>query len=425
MVGFREAWFIVLILFTLLCSLSTATGEDLQQEGIFIEAVSELSCGRLTLDEVRTRPITLSTSGKKFFIEADGYYIAGNDPEESRLVCEERAYADAKRVAGEQINVYIKSISETKRGKLSRDEVHTISVTVLQIQSKDVKVEVFNDGKICYHCHIQALLDEGNVFEQLNSDDKDKFNENVRHAIEIERESARLNSELAALKEKYKSASATEREGINAAIKQNEEQFEVVQWNSPGYIANYQRDFDKAIEYCYKAVEVNSKYAAAWNNLGYAYTYKGNFDRAIECYKRAIELEPQDAVSQINLGNVYYELKNFEATINAYKQALNIAPDYVNAWNSLGYVYIQLGDFDKGIEYCNKALALDKHYAAAWNGLGYAYNQKGKFYKAIISVTPAQRSIAMKILLSLTKPSLILHRMSDFTEIILPSLRKE
>lgn len=391
--------------------------EGIKLEGIFIEAISEVNSGNLILDEIRTRPTSITLSENSFSIEADGYYVTENSIEESKLVAEDRARADARRLASEQASVYIKSISKKKNGKLTRDEIHTISVTSLHIKKEYVTLETIDDLKTQFHCHLEAVLYDSNVFEKLSSTDKEKFNDSVRRTIEIERENARINSELALLKEKYKNASRFEREKINMEIKHNEEQFVAVQWNDKGlkfynqndlenaikcfnkaieansnyasswnglgYIYNHKRDFDKAIEYCYKAIEIDSNYAMAWNNLGYAYNYKGTFDKAIECYKRAIELNPTEIVPQINLGNVYEGIKNYDEAIAMYQKALILAPDYANTWNSLGYVYLHKGSFDKGIEHCSKALEFDKHCVTAWNGLAYAYNQKKKFYKAI------------------------------------------
>lgn len=353
-----------------------------EQEGIFIEAISEVNMGKLTLDEIRTRPTTFTASGKQFTIEANGSYIMEKGLEENPLIAEDRARADARRLASEQASVHVRSISQVKNGKLTRDEIHTISVGVLQIKSETITTAIV-DGATQYHCHIKVTLNDANVFAQLAETDKDKFHETVRRTIEIERESARLNAELVALKERYKTASNAERRQISAEVKRNEEQFSATQHNELALVANYQRDFDKAIEHCYEAMKIEPGSAVPWNNLGYAYTYKGDVKRAIECYRKAIELAPDDATAYINLGNVYDALKEYDTAISYYHKALELAPDYANAWNSLGYVCIQQGDFDGGIEYCGKAIALDKNYAAAWNGLGYSYNQKKKFYKAI------------------------------------------
>ena len=54
-------------------------------------------------------------------IEADGYYIMGDGPEENAAVAKERARADARRAASEQAGLYVAGMTEVKKGKLTRD----------------------------------------------------------------------------------------------------------------------------------------------------------------------------------------------------------------------------------------------------------------------------------------------------------------
>lgn len=398
-------------------NLLPQTSAEKIEEGIFIETLSELNDGRLTLDAIRTRPTTLPSSSKKISIESDGYYIYDINFKENSYVAQDRARLDARRLLSEQASIYVKSISTGKNGKLTRDEIHTISVLVLQIENESMSIENLDDSIIQYHCHIKALLSTDNIFDKLDSVNKEQFKETVLRTIESEKESARLNTELAKLKQKYQTASKIEREKISDEIKLNEENFTATMWNEKGFefygngdfkgaldcfnktikinpnyaaawnglgcIANYEGNFDRAVEYCYKSIEIDENSSASWNNLGYAYQYKGNLDKAIECYERAIDLDSKGVVAQINLGNVYDALKNYDEAIKCYQKALEISPNYVNAFNGLGYVYIQKEDFDNGIEYCKKAIEFDPNYAAAWNGLAYSYNQKKKFYKAV------------------------------------------
>ena len=332
---------------------------------------------------MRTRPTEISATAKKISIEADGFYISEQDLKESVYVAQDRAKIAARRALSEQISLHIKSISEMKNGKFTRDEIHTMSIIVMQIESENITTKNLENNAVQYQCHIKALIDDSNIFTQLDYVGREKFRETVKRTIEIEKETARLNAELNSLKKKISTASEVERATINARIQINEKNFTAIMWNEQAYIANYQGNFDKAIEYCYKAIEINANSAEAWNNLGYAYHYKGNLDKAIECYKRAIELNPNDSTPYINIGGVYDSMKNYDMAINFYLQALKVNSQNADALNSLGYFYIQQGDFDKGIEYCQKALEFDKNHAAAWNGLGYSYNQKKKFYKAI------------------------------------------
>ena len=372
---------ISVFLVTVVCIICSAVtfSEKSKDEGIFIESISEVNKGALTLDLVRTRPIEMLFAGKKIPVESDGYYISERELNESPYVARDRAKSDARRTLSEQISMHIRSISEVKKGRLTRDEIHTVSMIAMKIESETVTAENLENDSIKYHCHIKAVIDDSG----FDYADKEKFLETVKKTIEIEKETARINAELNSLKQKYKNASAGERAEIDAKLKDNEKTFSTMMWKEQAYIANYQGNFDQAIEYCYKVIDIDPNSFETWNNLGYAYTYQGNLDKAVECYSRAIELNPNYATAEINIGSVYDSMKNYDKAIEHYQKALGIAPENADALNSIGYVYIQKGDFDRGIEYCQKALNFNARHAAAWNGLAYSYNQKKKFYKAI------------------------------------------
>ena len=121
---------------------------------------------------------TFVTAEKKI-IEADGYAIMGDGPEENPAVAQERARKDAKRAASEQAGVYVESLSEVQKGLLTRDEVRTISANILEVQSDPITVEVLSGIVIRYHCHITVLVDTDIVTAQL-SKGKDKLEDAVK-----------------------------------------------------------------------------------------------------------------------------------------------------------------------------------------------------------------------------------------------------
>ena len=63
----------------------------------------------------------------------------------------------------------------------------------------------------------------------------------------------------------------------------------------------YGPDYNKEIECCRKAIELDPKYANPWNNMGTAYYHLGNYQKAVECFRKAVELDPEDEVNQKNL----------------------------------------------------------------------------------------------------------------------------
>ena len=357
-------------------------------------------------------------------IEADGYYIMGDGPEENAAVAKERARADARRAASEQAGLYVAGMTEVKKGKLTRDEIRTISAAVLEVKEDGVTPEVMGGTVIQYHCRMKAVVDTGSITDQLRQD-RATLAESVQRNKELEAENARISAELAELKERYKTASESEKQEINREMKRNEDEFMAVQWNEKG-MERYNRkdyqgaiecyrkaieldpkyatpwnnignaygelgDYNKDIEYCRKAIELDPKYASPWNNMGYAYEKSGDCDKAAKCYRKAIELDPNFAFPWNNMGTIYYDQANYAKAIEYYQKAIELDPNFAIAWSSMGAAYDDLGNYSKAIECYQKAIAIDPKDTDAnvWNNMGFLYNELGDYQKAIESLQRA------------------------------------
>ena len=60
--------------------------------------------------------------------------------------------------------------------------------------------------------------------------------------------------------------------------------------------------YDRAIAYFNKAIEINPRHADAYLNRGFAYHEKGQYDKAISDFTKAMELNPRYAEAYINRG---------------------------------------------------------------------------------------------------------------------------
>ena len=102
-------------------------------------------------------------------------------------------------------------------------------------------------------------------------------------------------------------------------------------WFQKGYNAYVNKEYDKAISFYLKAIELDPDYADAYVNLGVTYKNQGNNIKAIESYEKAIELDPVNAGAYVNLGNCYYE-SDFSTTLIYYKKAARLGNKYIQDW---------------------------------------------------------------------------------------------
>lgn len=135
-------------------------------------------------------------------IEADGEYTMGDGLEENRGTAKERARKNAVRVAGEQACLFVESLSEVKNGKLTRDEIRTVSAAVLEVINSAISL-VPSGESIKFVCHITVTVDTDSVMIEINKG-RDKLDAQVRRIKELEEENDRIRAENERIKNEYK-----------------------------------------------------------------------------------------------------------------------------------------------------------------------------------------------------------------------------
>uniref|UniRef100_A0A6B2F7K0 Small glutamine-rich tetratricopeptide repeat-containing protein alpha n=1 Tax=Bothriechis nubestris TaxID=1766655 RepID=A0A6B2F7K0_9SAUR len=84
-----------------------------------------------------------------------------------------------------------------------------------------------------------------------------------------------------------------------------------------------------------------------------------NFQSAVSFYGRAIELNPANAVYYCNRAAAYSKLGNYAGAVRDCERAINIDPKYSKAYGRMGLALSSLNKLSEAVFYYRKALELD------------------------------------------------------------------
>ena len=121
-------------------------------------------------------------------------------------------------------------------------------------------------------------------------------------------------------------------------------------------------NFEKAIEYFKKSIELNSQYFKSWFNLGACYLKLSRLNDAEEALTRAIKLNPDDFSTHNNLAITYSQLNRPMDAINEFGLALKLNPNNANAYFNFGILLDEIGKKDAAYRAFKKAIELNPKY---------------------------------------------------------------
>lgn len=133
------------------------------------------------------------------------------------------------------------------------------------------------------------------------------------------------------------------------------------------------KDYEKAIEYCLKAISQNNKDPEAWNILGNNYMDLKMYNESKQALSRSLILDENRYTVWLSLGHLYRRTEEFINAIKYYKRGIELYPNSSGIWQGLGNAYLGNNNFKDAEEAYKKAIDYDSKNSAAYFGLGNLY----------------------------------------------------
>ena len=160
-------------------------------------------------------------------------------------------------------------------------------------------------------------------------------------------------------------------------LKSSSSNFEVI--HLLGIIKIQLKQFEEAIVWLDKAININPNNHSVFNNLGVCYKELKKYNEALNNFQNSIKIKPDYAEAYNNLAIIYKSLENYEEAIKNYNKAIKLKPDYAESYNNLGIIYLNQEKFDAAKDLFEKAIKIKPDYFEAINNLGITYLNQEKF----------------------------------------------
>jgi serine/threonine protein kinase/tetratricopeptide (TPR) repeat protein len=105
-------------------------------------------------------------------------------------------------------------------------------------------------------------------------------------------------------------------------------------------------DYDTAIVYLNKTLEIDPNHQRALQHLTWTYRDMGNYDKMLETARRYVAVSSSVESYQL-LGDTYTQLGQLEHGLTILKQARDLFPDNYRITNSIAEIYTYQGKYDK------------------------------------------------------------------------------
>jgi anaphase-promoting complex subunit 3 len=139
------------------------------------------------------------------------------------------------------------------------------------------------------------------------------------------------------------------------------------------------KDYDQAIWFLKRAIEIDSDFVYAHSLLGHEYERKKDTKAALQCFQRALTLDPRHYSAMYGLGIIYHYQSNFNMAALHLQRASELNPNNADMIGHLALVFQKKGELTTAVNHYDQAIAVNKKHLHSLYHLGVIYYQKGRY----------------------------------------------
>lgn len=119
-------------------------------------------------------------------------------------------------------------------------------------------------------------------------------------------------------------------------------------------------EFNEAIPYLNRAIQLDPKHKESYFARGFAYFNLNKLQEAISDFTKAIELDPKFTDAYYQRAITYYQLNNYTLSLNDLNKAIELSPTFVDSYNKRGNIYYLTDKYEDAAKDFAKSFSLLK-----------------------------------------------------------------
>jgi protein O-GlcNAc transferase len=166
------------------------------------------------------------------------------------------------------------------------------------------------------------------------------------------------------------------------ALQKNNNNFEIY-FNLGILYLSIPQDFDKAINFFKKTIDIKKNHYLSYFFLGRCYNLKKDFDHAILFLKKSIEINPNYYKSYEEISYSYLAQNIFHLCIDFARKAIKLNKKSLKSYLREAVALVHVKEVETAYSVLLKALELNRKNPEVWNNLAVIFQSRGCFFKAI------------------------------------------
>lgn len=148
--------------------------------------------------------------------------------------------------------------------------------------------------------------------------------------------------------------------------------------------------YDDSISYLYRLLNTNPNFADAYFYLGLIHGNENfvnhDYNKAIEFYFKYLEINPTSSPANENIAVNYSNLLKYDEAFHFYNEAIKFDPNNYRAYNGIACLYLEKKEYNLAFDNIQKSISINPNFGYSYGTLAEIYGDMNKEFEFLLNI---------------------------------------